>query len=813
MLNLREYRLKIKGLPDLLNYAMLIDRGVILNKDGSFLTGYRFYGPDLEAAGDTEMAALSNQISAAITRNLGSGWILNVDAIRIDATDYPECQFPHPVLQLIEDERKQQYRLEGAHYVTEYRLFLTYLPPPDIDARFVAILKEGEEKNKRDYGRFLTYFKDQSSAFTADLSVWLNIAPLDDDDLLTAINACITGEYHPLKTPAHPVYLDAILGSDDLTGGMNPRLGNRWIGVMAIDNYPLESWPGIMDAMNHIPLNYRWSNRFIALDQVEAEAILKRYRRNWWQKRQSVFSLIREETKLMGGGGSAFGDSDAVRMAQDADEAVADNSAGIVKFGYHTSVMIFFDENRANLDDALREAKKRVQAMGFNARIETVNAVEAYLGSLPGHGIYNVRRPIVNSANLSDMLPITSIWPGEAYNPNPFYPPNSPPLFYAGTSGHTPFRFNIHVGDLGHTLVLGPTGAGKSTLLGLIAAQFFRYKNAQVFAFDKGYSMMPLALAAGGEHYDIGGDNDETAFCPLSRIDRNNERDWAAEYIETLFQLMKVNIDPRKRQIIYRSLELLAQSPSKTMTDFLGTLKDDADMREALSTYTIGGSLGSLLDAKADTIGHGNFQVFEMEHLMNRGEKATVPVLQYLFHAIERRLDGRPTLILLDEAWIYLSHDMFREKIREWLKVLRKANAAVIFSTQSVSDIARSPIRDVILESTPVKVYLANPEARTEVSRESYRAFGLSDHQIELVANMTKKRHYFYVSTEGRRIINLELKKVALSFIGASGRDDLKRILELYKEHGPSAWPYYWLKERDLADWAEYFNNLSKNSH
>jgi type IV secretion system protein VirB4 len=154
---------------------------------------------------------------------------------------------------------------------------------------------------------------------------------------------------------------------------------------------------------------------------------------------------------------------------------------------------------------------------------------------------------------------------------------------------------------------------------------------------------------------------------------------------------------------------------------------------------------------------------------------------------------------------------MFREKIREWLKVLRKANAAVIFSTQSVSDIARSPIRDVILESTPVKVYLANPEARTEVSKESYRAFGLSDHQIELVSNMTKKRHYFYVSTEGRRIINLELKKVALSFIGASGRDDLKRILELYKEHGPSAWPYYWLKERDLPDWAEYFNNLSKN--
>ena len=110
---------------------------------------------------------------------------------------------------------------------------------------------------------------------------------------------------------------------------------------------------------------------------------------------------------------------------------------------------------------------KTIQNLGFSCRIETVNAVEAWRGSLPGDGYCNVRRVMLHTLNLADMLPITSVWAGLRENPSALMPKKSPPLMYAATTGATPFRFNLHVSDLGHTLIVGPSGAGKSTALGL----------------------------------------------------------------------------------------------------------------------------------------------------------------------------------------------------------------------------------------------------------------------------------------------------------------------------------------------------------
>ena len=135
---------------------------------------------------------------------------------------------------------------------------------------------------------------------------------------------------------------------------------------------------------------------------------------------------------------------------------------------------------------------KTIQNLGFSCRVETINAVEAWRGSLPGDGYSNMRRIMLHTLNLADMLPITSVWAGLRENPSAMMPKHSPPLLFAATSGATPFRVNLHVSDLGHTLIVGPSGAGKSTALGLIAAQWFRYPRAQVFAFDRGYSMWLL---------------------------------------------------------------------------------------------------------------------------------------------------------------------------------------------------------------------------------------------------------------------------------------------------------------------------------
>jgi type IV secretion system protein VirB4 len=206
---------------------------------------------------------------------------------------------------------------------------------------------------------------------------------------------------------------------------------------------------------------------------------------------------------------------------------------------------------------------------------------------------------------------------------------NSPPLFYAQTTGATPFRFHLHVGDLGHTLMVGPPGAGKSTFLGLVTAQWFRYPRAQVFAFDKGYSLFALTRAAGGDFYDIGGDKTSLAFCPLKEIDSDGDVAWAVDWLEGLCVLQDFKVTPRERNALTEAVKLLQNSPTRTLTELCANVQDTG-VREALQYYTLAGPMGILLDADQDMLTDGRFLTFETENLMQLGEKAVVAVLLYL---------------------------------------------------------------------------------------------------------------------------------------------------------------------------------------
>ena len=364
-------------------------------------------------------------------------------------------------------------------------------------------------------------------------------------------------------------------------------------------------------------------------------------------------------------------------------------------------------------------------------------------------------------------------------------------------SGSTPFRLNLHFDDVGHTLIFGPTGSGKSTLLALICAQFRRYAGAQLFCFDKGRSMMPLTMAAGGDHYEVGA-GEELAFCPLAELATEGDRAWASEWIETLVALQGVSVTPDHRNAIARQVALMASARGRSLSDFVSGVQL-REIKDALHPYTVDGPMGHLLDAEQDGLSLGAFQCFETEELMNMGERNLVPVLLYLFRRIEKRLTGAPSLIILDEAWLMLGHPTFRDKIREWLKVLRKANCAVVLATQSISDAERSGIIDVLKESCPTKICLPNGAALEPGTREFYERIGFNPRQIEIVATAMPKREYYAVSPAGRRLFEMALGPVALSFVGATSKEHLARINELRAAYG-ERWPQHWLESRGVAD-------------
>jgi type IV secretion system protein VirB4 len=464
------------------------------------------------------------------------------------------------------------------------------------------------------------------------------------------------------------------------------------------------------------------------------------------------------------------------------------------------------DGSRA--DFVAGEILKVLNDAGFPGRIETVNALEAYLGSLPGHGYPNLRCPLLSTRNIADLLPVTSVWPGLATNPSPFFPSHSPPLLWAATAGATPFRVNLHDSDVGHTLVLGKTGSGKSVLLALLAAQFRRYPGAQVFAFDVGYSMWALAEASGARHYDLAaGRVDVLCFQPLARIDDAGERAWAAEWLETVFGLQGVTVTPPLRARIDRALELVARNdrPHRTLSELAVQLQDET-LSGAVRPYTVAGNYGQLLDATSDALADGQFQVFEMKHLLALDDRVALPVLLYLFRRIEQRLDGSPTLIAIDEAWMALMHSLFGARVNQWLLQLRKQNAAVVLATQSPAQLAQLAHRHTIIDSCVTKIYLPNPDAATPAQAPLYRDLGLNEREIAIVAHAAPKRHYYLKSPRGSRLFELGLGPVALSFLaaqpGASMEETRRHLEALIAVHGGD-WAAALLEDRGLSTWAE----------
>nr|WP_172690432.1 conjugal transfer protein TrbE [Agrobacterium radiobacter]ASK47770.1 conjugal transfer protein TrbE [Agrobacterium radiobacter] len=813
MVALKQFRHSGPSFADLVPYAGLVDNGVILLKEGSLMAGWYFAGPDSESSTDAERNEVSRQINMILSR-LGSGWMIQVEALRVPTIDYPAedaCHFPDPVTRAIDAERRSHFERESGHFESRHALILTWRPPEprrsglaryvysdtaSRSATYADSALESFRTSIREVEQYLANVVSIRRMVTSETEERGGFRMARYDELFQFIRFCITGENHPVRLPDIPMYLDWLVTAE-LQHGLTPTLENRFLGVVAIDGLAAESWPGILNSLDLMPLTYRWSSRFVFLDEQEARSRLERTRKKWQQKVRPFFDqLFQTQSRSV--------DQDAMMMVAETEDAIAEASSQLVAYGYYTPVIVLFDEQQPRLQEKCEAIRRLIQAEGFGARIETLNATDAYLGSLPGVSYANIREPLVNTRNLADLIPLNSVWSGSPVAPCPFYPPGSPPLMQVA-SGSTPFRLNLHVDDVGHTLVFGPTGSGKSTLLSLIAAQFRRYADAQIFAFDKGRSMLPLTRAIGGDHYEIGGDTAEggegaspqLAFCPLAELASDSDRAWAAEWIETLVALQGVTVTPDYRNAISRQLGLMAESRGRSLSDFVSGVQM-REIKDALHHYTVDGPMGQLLDAEQDGLALGAFQCFEVEELMNMGERNLVPVLLYMFRRVEKRLTGAPSLIILDEAWLMLGHPVFRAKIREWLKVLRKANCAVVLATQSISDAERSGIIDVLKESCPTKICLPNGAAREPGMREFYERIGFNERQIEIVATALPKREYYVASPEGRRLFDMSLGPVALSFVGASGKEDLKRIRALHFEHGVD-WPKHWLQQRGIA--------------
>jgi type IV secretion system protein VirB4 len=800
MLRLAEYQQRPTQLADWLPWAGLVAPGVVLNKDGSFQRTARFRGPDLDSATEAELVATSARLNNAL-RRLETGWAVFVEAARAPAAAYPRSSFPNGLSWLVDEERRAAFEAAGSHFESSYYVTLLWLPPVEAKAKVTRLMVESPNVEKVDWREHLIAFSGETERFRGLLeSVVPEIAWLTDAQTLAYLHATVSTREHSIEVPATPFHLDVLLADAPLSGGLKPRLGDQHLRVVSVRGFPTSTWPGMLDDLNRLGFAYRWVTRFLFLSKSDASRELTRLRRQWFAKRKGVITLLRETIFQQE---SPLVDSDAANKAVDADAALQALGSDDVAFGYVTATVSVMDPDPTAADDKQRAVERTVQGRGFVTVAETLNSVEAWLSSLPGHVYANVRQPIISTLNLAHLLPLSAVWAGPDRNEHL----DGPPLIVTRTEGATPFRLVTHVGDVGHTLVVGPTGVGKSVLLATLVLQFMRYPGAQIFLFDKGHSARATILGLGGEHYDLGQEG-SIAFQPLARVDDEGSRAWAAEWVAGLLIHEGVEVTPDVKGAVWSALGSLASAPpeQRTLTG-LAVLLQSNQLRQALQPYVLGGPWGRLLDADHDRLGESSVQGFEMEELMH-GRSAVLPVLSYLFRRLEERFDGSPTLLVLDEAWVFLDDPGFAGRIREWLKTLRKRNVAVIFATQSLADVQRSTIAPAIIESCASRIFLPNPQATEPQLRSTYASFGLNDRQIAIIATAQPKRDYYYQSRLGKRLFDLGLGPLAQAFATTGTPADQRAIDRVVSAHGLAAFPAAWLRERGLRWAADLMQNF-----
>lgn len=775
-------------------FETLIEDGVIMNKNNGFQSTFKVRFFDLDYLNKEDITLIQERLNNAYKR-LPDGYTIHFEVQRNKSDKYPTKNLknkPYPT-QIIDKLRENSVKKE-IFYVTEYYITVTYVITNNTENKIENLLLSSKsvlrKKNQETKEELLAEFRNNLKEFKATIELFaeqiktasISIELLKNEELLGFLYTTINmSKKEKIKVPESRMFLDEYLTVSNITNSEITKFNDEYLKVITINIFPDEVIPRVFNDLENLNFEFRYVTRFIMLSKEEALSILKNFRIYYNAKMKSFFQWFieaatqREVTNV---------DTTAIEKMNEVDVATNELKTGNLAYGYYTFSFIIKDKNLEELDKKIQQVKKILNFYDFVAGEDKYNTIDTLFGAIPGNVVNNVRKAPMNTYLLAGIMPMSSIYTGNKENKHL----KDIALFTTKTSKEL-FYFNLHNRDIGHTLIVGPTGAGKSFLLSMIAANFLKYdyrkiyeekiikKEAQIFFFDKDASSRVLTYLSGGKFYDLG--NNEVAFQPLKNIDNISEREFALNWILSILEQEGISSDARTRTIVWDALNTLAsvKVESRTLSNLTAYLQSQI-IKEALYIYCGNEAYGQYFDNNIDNISNNNFITFEMGDVMNK-PKVIAPLLDYIFHKIEtEKLDGTPSLIILDESWLFLKNEKMREKIEEWLRVLRKKNTSVIFATQSLTEISNSPIFAPIVDACKTQIFLPNEKA-ISTWLELYKKFNLTEREIQEINDSIMKQDYLVKTPDGSRLFQINPSSIEIAYLGSSSKNDQNKIIEM----------------------------------
>lgn len=818
------------------------DNGSVLLTNGSLLVTYEYRGRDLHSSTNAEMNATIRQLSNALNQ-VEEGWSIHVDVVREKSDTYIDPRLNHfgknITAEILDEEGREAFKGSENNIENKYYLSLCYLPPNDLvnnvnkalytssnelDSVDKLLAKDG------DYAKHVEHFYDVAKRVVSYLCEGVSLTYfhlLNRREMLNFLYKCISGENQYFKlTKQAPCFLQYLLSNNDVIVENYPKIGKKYVGSVAVYDLPHSVYPGIMDELNGLNMEFRFNTRYVILDNEKAVKEIKSVAEKWKTKRKGFIGRIMEAMNI-----SSKDDDFAITQEMEAEEQLMYVQSGENKYGYYNCSILVFNENLEELKKQLLVLETKLRFKEFSVKVEDINAFDSYMGSLPGKTFENLIKLPIFTMQLATLFPITAYWGGD-FESNKNFKQNggdNPVLGYVVTDNNSPFRFTHHsstLTDVGHTMIIGPAGSGKSTLLNFIASQYPRYKDSYIFHFDKGASSRVLNYAFDGLFYDIieEGETEDLAisFQPLFKLDIAADFLWCENWLCNILELNNLTITHTLRVRVKEALkELKLISPEKRTLSNFHTLVQDNSIKEVIVNYTKSDSVGKIFDGNEYKIDMARYTVFEMKGLLTLADKKyIVPVIEFLFKIIEDKIstNSSPSILILDEAWVFLDNQAFRDKIKGWLKELRKYNCSVIFATQSLQEAFASEIANTLFQECPTKILLPNNQANNPTVRQYYEQIGLNDNEIDLIQNATPKKDYYIMKDNDRRVFDLGLEKrpALLSLIANSGVEINKLAKKVKEEYGDEFTYYWWeiyqeKKNISLIKWLNLFSEKYSN--
>lgn len=761
---------------DRLPYLDLLDENVVLLRDGSAMISLLVPGLGFETADSDELNAHAATREVLLRSALDSRFVLYHHVIRRRVHVELDGTFDDPVAAHI-DARWRARLAGGALYVNDQFVTLVRRPArgkagwPERLGRMIK--RRGTERPEPEQAD-LRALRAAATAMVASLGAY-GARLLGDyaspagtcSEVLELLSALYNGEMRPVRRPAEGTDIGRMLPYKRISFGLD-ALELRGAGEVAfgatisLKDYPDSTAPGLTDALLRLPCELVLSESFAPSDRQVA--------------RERIDLAIR---RLKSADEEAMAERREMQAARDA------LGVGAVSFGDHHLTVLVRTDDLAALDATAAACGAALADAGAVAVREDVNLEPCFWGQFPGNEALLVRRALISSANMASFGSLHGFALGQAGGNH-----WGEAVTLLQTTSATPFFFNFHSGDLGNFTVIGPSGSGKTVVMNFLAAQAQKFAPRTIL-FDKDRGAEVFVRGIGGRYSRIAAGH-PTGFNPLALPDTPTNRaflrDWLGvllaasgpEELATIAAAVDAAYanDPALRRLTHFR-ELLAGSRRPEPGDLAGRL--DAWLQHGEHGWLFDNA-EDRLDLSARTLG------FDMTALLETPRLRT-PVMMYLFHRIEERLDGEPTMILIDEGWKALDDEVFAARIRDWLKTLRKRNALVGFATQSARDALDSRIATALVEQTATMVFMPNARARAE---DYCEGFGLTAHELELIRTLPAHSRCFLIrQPDASVVVRLDLSGMPEVLALLSGREStVRRLDSLRAEYGdaPAAW-------------------------